>query len=174
MIPALPPGRDTALPFLNELQLRTTETVHLCAPDGDELVLIERLDTAHPLRAFLPLGQRIPLHASATGLAFLAASSAEYVNDYLAGDLQPRTSHTITDPDTVRRTLEAIRARGYSINDQGLSSGITAIGAAILDAREQPVGSISVSGPTSRITPEKFETYGTAVYESARKIHATL
>jgi IclR family acetate operon transcriptional repressor len=166
--------REVALPFLNELQLQTTETIHLCAPDGDELVLIERLDTAHPLRAFLPLGQRIPLHASATGLAFLAASPDEFVDGHLAGDLPPRTPRTITDPDTLRRTLDEIRTRGYSINDQGLSTGITAIGAAILDAHGQPVGSISVSGPTSRITAEKFETYGKAVHETARKIHATL
>ncbi|MFQ6398809.1 IclR family transcriptional regulator [Nocardia sp. KC 131] len=107
-----------------------------------------------PLRAFLPLGQRIPLHASATGLAFLAAGPDEFVDGHVAGGLPPRTPRTITDPDTLRRTLDEIRTRGYSINDQGLSTGITAIGAAILDAHGQPVGSISVSGPTSR-SPRK-------------------
>ena len=50
------PIRGTAMPFLSELQLATTETIHLCVPDGREMVLLERLDSAHTLRAFMPLG----------------------------------------------------------------------------------------------------------------------
>ncbi|MEE1770839.1 IclR family transcriptional regulator [Streptomyces sp. JV185] len=166
--------REAALPFLNELQLTTTETIHLCAPDGNELVLIERLDTAHPLRAFLPLGKRIPLHASATGLAFLAAGTKDFVDNLLADPLPAQALHTITDPGTLRRTLDETRSRGYSINNQGLSNGITAVGAAILDAQGQPVAAVSVSGPTSRITEDKHETYGRAVRDTAQKIHNAL
>jgi len=166
--------RETALPTLNELQLATTETIHLCAPDGREMVLIERLDTAHALRAFMPLGQRIPMHASATGQAFLAAQPDDAVRSYVADGLAPRTPSTITDADVLWETIEQIRGRGYSINDQGLSTGITAIGAAILDAKEQPLASVSVSGPTSRITAEKFETYGLAVHAATQTIRDAL
>lgn len=166
--------RETALPFLNDLQLGTTETIHLTAPDGPELVLIERLDTPHPLRAFLPLGTRIPLHASATGLAFLAASTDTYIDDYLAGALPARTDHTVTDPDRLREVIATIRPRGYSVNDQGLSTGITALGAAITNARDEPIGAVSVSGPSSRMTPDKFDQLGAAVHEAALRIHAAL
>ncbi|MEV6230063.1 IclR family transcriptional regulator [Saccharopolyspora shandongensis] len=166
--------RETALPFLNDLQLMTTETIHLAAPDGRELVLIERLDTPHPLRAFLPLGSRIPLHASATGLAFLSASSQEFIADYLAGQLAPQTDQTITDPDTLRETIEEVRLRGYSVNQEGLSKGITAVGAAIVNAQGEPIGSVSVSGPSIRMVPETFETFGNAVHETVQRIHAVL
>ncbi|TCP47321.1 IclR family transcriptional regulator [Tamaricihabitans halophyticus] len=166
--------RETALPFLNELQLTTTETIHLAAADGQELVIIERLDTAHRLRAFLPLGSRIPLHASATGLAFLASSSPEFISDYLAGRLAAQTDRTITDPDVLRETIETVRLRGYSVNEEGLTDGITAIGAAIVNARGEPIGSVSVSGPSTRMTPEVFETFGAAVRETVGRIHAAL
>lgn len=166
--------RETALPFLNELQLSTTETIHLTAPDGRELVLIERLDTPHPLRAFLPLGTRIPLHASATGLAFLAASTDEFVADYLASELTARTDLTITDPDVLQETIEKIRSRGYSVNDQGLSTGITALGAAIVNAQGEPIGALSISGPSSRMTHDKFDELGTAVHDAALRIRAAL
>lgn len=166
--------RESAMPFLNDLQLATTETIHLTAPDNRELVLIERLDTSHALRAFLPLGSRIPLHASASGLAFLAAGSREFAADYLAGDLTPRTDRTITDPGALLETLDEARVKGYVVNQGGLSHGITAIGAAIVDSHGEPIGSVSVSGPSSRIVPETFETFGDAVSQTVQRIHAVL
>lgn len=42
--------RDIALPVMNDLQSATTETIHRAAPDGDLLVLVERLGTSHRLR----------------------------------------------------------------------------------------------------------------------------
>ncbi|MCP3811600.1 IclR family transcriptional regulator [Mycolicibacterium septicum] len=166
--------RETALPFLNELQLDTTETIHLAAPDGPELVLIERLDTPHPLRAFMPLGSRIPLHASATGIAFLAASTDDYVAQYLSQHLAPQTEHTITDPARLSETIDAVRTRGYSVNEQGLNAGITALGASIVNAQHEPIGSVSISGPSSRITADKFARFGCAVRETAQRISAAL
>lgn len=162
--------REVALPLMNELQLSTTETVHLCAPDGDHLVLVERLDTAHPLRAFLPLGERIALHASATGLAFLSVRSPEDVEQYLARPLAAQTPDTLTDPVAVRRALTATRENGYSINVGGLSSGISSLGAPVVDSLGQPVAAVSVSGPSSRLTPERFDDLGPQVRETARRI----
>ncbi len=163
--------RELALPLLSELQIRTGETIHLAAPDERELVLLERVDTAHRLRAFLPLGERIVMHASATGQAFLAASPDDDVTSYLDGGLTARTPYTVTDPDELLRTLAAVRERGYSINVEGLSVGITALGAAVT-VGGRPVGAISVSGPTSRMTPDTFDEHGRAVQEAAHRISA--
>lgn len=167
--------RVRALPVLHELQLATGETIHLAAPDGRELVLVERLDTAHSLRAFLPLGHRIPLNASATGQAYLAASTDAVVDAYLAGGpLAPRTSSTVTDSGALRSRLAEVRARGWSVNPEGLSEGIAAVGAAILGADGRPVGALSVSGPTVRMTADVFDTHGRAAADAARRISREL
>ena len=167
--------RGRALPVLHELQLTTGETIHLAAPDGHELVLVERLDTAHSLRAFLPLGHRIPLNASATGQAFLAACTDDVVDTYLAGGALPaRTAATVTDPDALRARLAGIRARGWSVNPQGLSDGIAAVGAAILGADARPAGALSVSGPTVRMTEDVFDDHGRAAADAARRISREL
>ncbi|RSN29114.1 IclR family transcriptional regulator [Amycolatopsis sp. WAC 04169] len=163
--------RERALPILHELQLGTGETIHLAAADGRELVLLERLDTAHSLRAFLPLGYRIPLNASATGQAYLAACTDLEVDAYLKGGvLEERTRRTIVDPDALRARLAEIRARGWSLNQEGLSDGIVAVGAAILDADGHPIGAVSVSGPTVRMTDAVFDEHGRAVAEAAHRI----
>ncbi|WP_150460939.1 IclR family transcriptional regulator [Nesterenkonia ebinurensis] len=166
--------RDVAIGPLSALQLETGETIHLAVPDELRMVVIERLDTPHVLRAFLALGSRIPMHASATGLTFLAHSSEEFVRAYLQHPLAASTPDTMVHPQEVQAELKAIRSRGYSINPGGLSSGITAIGAALISRELGPVGSISVSGPSSRITPDKFQEYGTAVAATARQISMAL
>lgn len=165
--------REVALPVMSDLQLATTETVHLAVPDGDVLVLLERLDTPHRLRAFLPLGERIPFHASATGLAFLAACDDEEVDRRLGEGLTAVTPDTMTTPRDVRRAIADIRRRGWSVNEGGLSTGITALGAAITSGG-QPVGAMSVSGPSSRMTPERFDDLGRHAATAAARISAEL
>lgn len=162
--------RDVAIGPMNGLQLDTQETVHFCVPDGDALVVVERLDSPHVLRAFLALGSQIPLHASATGLAFLAASTDAYVHDILGGPLEQISDQTKTQPSSVWKLIRESRERGYSINEGGLSSGITSVGAAVVGSSGKPVGCVSISGPSSRIISAKFEDYGSAVARTAREI----
>lgn len=165
--------RDIALPVMNDLQLATTETIHLAAPDGDSLVLVERLDTSHRLRAFLALGERIALHASATGLAYLSACGQDYLDKYLAGPLPAQTPDTITDPDRIRVVVNEVRERGYSKNVGGLSLGISSLGAPIVGA-SGAVAALSVSGPSSRITEDRFDELGTQVRDAAARISRAL
>ena len=166
--------RDAAIGPLNTLQLATGETVHLAVPDGREMVVVERLDTAHALRAFLALGSQLPMHASSTGLAYLSAVDDAAFDEYLAGDLEARTHATVLDRDELRRMRVQDRARGYSINEEGLSSGITSLGAPVLDVGGRVAAAISVSGPSSRMTSEHFEDYGARVRDTAITISGAL
>lgn len=166
--------RDAAMGPLNALQLDTTETVHLAVPDRRFMLVLERLDTPHVLRAFLPLGSRLPMHASATGIAFLAAADDSYVDEYLSVPPDAVTPQTVVDPALLRQMIAETRARGFSINEQGLSTGISSIGVAVLGPGQTPAGSISISGPSSRIVPAKFDEYGEAAVGTAREISRAL
>lgn len=152
--------RDVALPELSRLQAETGETVHLAVPDGPELVLIERLDSAHQLRAFLPLGTRLPLHAASTGKAYLASLPDAQVEEILSSGLAPLTDRTVTDPATLRREIAEIRRRGYAVTDQGLHDGIAAVAVALRGRGGTVRGCFSVSGPASRLTAELYPEYG--------------
>ena len=84
-------------------------------------------------------------------------------------DLTCRPPASLVDPDVIRAELVAVRARGYSINENGLSTGISSLGAPIV-SRTGVVGALSVSGPSIRIVPARFEELGTQVVESARRL----
>ncbi|HEY3685753.1 MAG TPA: IclR family transcriptional regulator [Streptosporangiaceae bacterium] len=165
--------REVALPALSDLQAATLETIHLMVPDDAEMVLIERLDSAHELRTFKPLGSRAPLHATSNGKAVLAHLPAEEAGAYLSAHLEPVTAHTVTDPAALRGQLATVRRRGYAINEGELHDGVTSIGAAIVsDGR--PVASLSISAPSSRLTPGKYTDYGARVVAAAQQIATAL
>ncbi|CAM2961430.1 IclR family transcriptional regulator [Prescottella defluvii] len=166
--------RDVALPELSRLQVDTGETVHLAVPDGDALVLVERLDSAHQLRAFLPLGTRLPLHAASNGKAYLASLPDVQVEQFLSAELTPLTGRTVTDPEALRSEIAEVRRRGYAVTDQGLHDGIAAVAVALRGRSGAVRGCFSVSGPASRLTPELYREYGERALASRAAIERFL
>jgi IclR family acetate operon transcriptional repressor len=162
--------RTAALPVMGRLNAETLETVHLVRVDGDELELVERMDSAHPLRYVLPIGSRGPLHASANGKAVLAALPDDEVDRYLEGELARLASNTITDPSLLRAELRRIRRRGWSTADEELSDGIASVAACIRSPGSRPIAAISISGPISRITAEVRPRYGELVRAAVAEV----
>jgi DNA-binding IclR family transcriptional regulator len=162
--------REAALESMNRLQLQTRETVHLVAREAGHLVLIERLDSPHELRAFLPLGTVIPFHAAATGQAFLSALDDPEVEEILERGLERRTPGTLTDRAEVLARVRRIREQGFSLNDGGLVEGISSVGAPVVGARGVPVGALSVSGPSSRMTAATCREYAPWLMAAAHEI----
>jgi IclR family acetate operon transcriptional repressor len=166
--------RDVAVPVMEDLRRRIDETIHLAIPEGDKVVLIERLETSKPVRIVLPLGMSLPLHASAHGKAVLAAGSAAMVEQLLAGGLPQYTDTTIADPGELLAELEEIRERGYSTNGGEWRSDVSAVAAAVVDDTGHPVASISINVPTSRMTDVSRSAYGALVRETAAAVSAAL
>jgi IclR family transcriptional regulator, acetate operon repressor len=166
--------RDVAVPVMEDLRRRIDETIHLAIPEGDQVVLIERLETSKPVRIVLELGTNLPIHASAHGKAVLAAGPDAMLERMLAGGLPRYTETTITDSGALRAELAQIRERGYSTNGGEWRSDVSAVAAAIVDHAGQPVASISVNVPTSRMTDEDRSAYGVLVREAAAAVSAAL
>lgn len=156
---------------LQELRDQTGETVYLHVPDGDQLRMIDRHESAHPLRTAAALGSRRPLHAAAAGKAFLAFLDARKQAALLrAIDLTTRTARTITRREVLLAQLELVRRTGYAIDDEEVYAGIRCCGAPVLDENQEPIGAISVSGPAYRVTMERLAQLGPEVAAAARRI----
>ncbi|MGC0418724.1 IclR family transcriptional regulator [Embleya sp. AB8] len=164
--------RDVAVPVMEELRRQTDETVHLAVPEGGNVVLIERLETSQPVRIILPLGQILPVHASANGKALLAASPAEVVERRIADGLASYTGTTIIDPARLRAELARIRELGYATNGGEWRADVSAVAAAVLGESGLPVASVSINVPTSRTTEELRAVHGSLVAEAAKRIGA--
>lgn len=90
------------------------------------------------------------IHCTAGGKAILSRFSPERVQEVIDEHGLPSfTDQTITDRGELLDELEAVRERGYALNDQEQMHGIRAVGAPIVDSKNGLIGALSVSGPAS-------------------------
>jgi IclR family acetate operon transcriptional repressor len=67
------------------------------------------------------------------------------------------TPHTITDIEKLKEELRLVRRNGFSIDREEFRLGVICLGAAIRDHAGAVVGSISVSSPAFRATPDYID-----------------
>jgi len=60
--------KDLVNPYLQEVADEYRDSVSFAVHDGDDVVYLERLDSAHSLRLFGDPGRRVPLHRAANSL----------------------------------------------------------------------------------------------------------
>jgi DNA-binding IclR family transcriptional regulator len=145
--------------------------VHLAVLDRAEVLYMERVEAQRSLTMGSKLGGRNPVYCTALGKAILAHSPAIEVEQILAAcRMEARTRNTFTSALALKRELERIRDRGYAIDDEEIEDGIRCVSAPILNRTNRAVAAISVSGPSSRITPNRFELIGKTVLKAAREV----
>jgi IclR family transcriptional regulator, acetate operon repressor len=166
--------RDAAVPIMEDLRRHTEETIHLTVPEDNKAVLIERLETAKPVRISMALGHALPLHASANGKAVLANSGPEVIRRLLGTELPRYTDTTITDPDELRAELATIREQGFAINHGEWRPDVGSVAAAVMGGPDKPIASLSVNVPVIRLTEESAAAFGVAVTAAARSLSARL
>ena len=159
--------RTEALPVLRELGERTGETVHLGVLDGNDVVYIEKIESTHAVRMFSRIGHTMPAYSTGIGKAILAHLRPDELGQALPEKLVARTPATITVLETLVRHLADIRGRGYSTDDVENEDGIRCVGAAVFDHSGRACAGISIAGPESRVTPDRFPELGELVREAA-------
>lgn len=151
----------TALPLMERLRDRFQETVNLAVRHGDELVLVEALESPRSIKKGTKVGGQDPWHASAIGKAILALLPEEEARGVLRRRGCPRyTPNTRTTWSLLARDLQEARERGYAFDRDEVEEGISCVGAAILDERKRPTCAMSLSGPSYRFTRGVFRAMG--------------
>ena len=102
------------------------------------------------------VGMSQPIHSTALGKAILAHKSQEEAQEILnERGMESRTENTITNPGEFFEELEQTRERGYALDDEENVVGLRCI-AAPVQSDDDVLGAVSVSGPSSRFSGEKF------------------
>ncbi|MCH6159119.1 IclR family transcriptional regulator [Streptomyces marispadix] len=167
--------REAALPTMRELRDETHETIHLVGYGTDhDLVVIDRMDSDEPVRTWVRLGARVPLHASCSGRAVLARLTDPEVERLLDGELERFSETTPANLEAVLEDLARVRERGYATNDCAWRPGVGAVGAALVDPRGRPVGALAVSVPVQRYDEQRALRLGPLAADAARRISTAL
>jgi len=164
-------------PLLVRLSATTRETVHLAVMEGARLVYLHKIESPQSLRVAMEsgIGLSAPAYCTGVGKVLLAFSETPALEVYLAScNLIRYTERTIAARPALLRELEAIRARGWAVDDEEHEYGVRCVAAPVRDRRGSVVAALSISGPSIRFTPERIETVRTLVCEVADEISGLL
>ena len=157
------------------LRDRFEETVNLGMRHGDELVLIEVLESPHSIRKGGQLGERDCWHASSLGKSMLAHLPPDRARALLEHVPRARlTAHTTTSVEQLLEELEAVREQGFAVDELETEHDLRSVAAAILDRHGSPQYAIGVAGPATRLTADTADAIGAALRPAATEISASL
>ena len=164
-----------AAPFIEKINERTGETVHLAVLQGDAMMKVAKRESRHPVRVDTgTLGKTDAAHATATGKAMLAWLPEDDMRRVLAHGLTRFTPKTICEWPTLIEALRHVRRNGYAVDDEEYQPGVICIGAAIRDHNGAVVGAISASTPTMRANDEHLSLVREQVCAAVRALSAEL
>ncbi|PHV66184.1 IclR family transcriptional regulator [Williamsia muralis] len=146
---------EVATPFMQDLFVRTTETVHLGLLDGDEVIYVSKIGGHRQAASPSRVGGRMPLYCTAIGKVLLASSDNRFIQDYLTRPFERRTRHTIVGPGMLYRQLGNIAKEGVAFEVEESTLGIVCLASPILDGAGAPIAALSVTGPAHRFNPRQ-------------------
>lgn len=160
---------------VDQLHERFDETINLAARQHDQVMVLQVVESRRPMRKGVSAGGIDSWHATALGKALLAALPDAEV-DRIMGRYNPvrYTPNTLAEPSDLRSDLEAIRARGYAIDDEESEEGLRCVGVAVMSEWERPDYALSVSGPKSRMPYSRLEDIGAAIMDAGKHLSAEL
>ena len=156
---------------LRRLVEEVGESCNITALSGSEVVYLDRVETAAPLRFYLRAGSRVPAHCSASGKVMLAQMSPAQRRRLLGhAPLEPYTAKTITEPELLERELRRVRKDGYALDDEEFLPGLLCIAVRVPrgDAARAPSNlCIAIQAPVMRLNADKARLWLPALQRTA-------
>ncbi len=149
---------------MEALAAETGESVNLAVPAGQEVLYLDQAEGSRLVRLFTAPGSRAPLHATGVGKVLLAFRG---IPEGLS--LAPYTPYTLTRLEDLRRELEAVRQKGYALDNEEKELGVRCVAAPVFGPSGQVVAALSLSAPASRLSLEEAHRLAPRVMEAARR-----
>jgi DNA-binding IclR family transcriptional regulator len=130
----------------------TGETVFLSEIVGDRVVCLALVESRHPLRLFVRIGQEMPLHAAASARVLLAYRTAAEVRRMLDATVFTQfTADTPRNADDVLTRLLTIRERGWDVCESELDDNVWAVSAPVHGSTNAVAASVTIAAPAQRM-----------------------
>ena len=122
--------------------------------EGSEVMYLDRVEAAAPLRVAFQKGSRVPAHASASGKMFLATMQPAK-RDRMIGtlSLERYTNNTLADVDALKAELSQIKGDGYAFDDEEFLTGLFCVAVPIFDRNGRDcLAALALQAPVVRLS----------------------
>lgn len=150
-----------ARPVMHRLREAFGHTITLARVTGGVVEMIDALEGNGLINIGVRIGLDLPLHANAGGKLALAFGAPEVRQSIDTLPLDKFTEHTITDRDTLRAEVDAVRRQGWASAPEEFVLGINAVSAPIFDRDKRLVATLgmvdSIQFLTRRPAPDQIK-----------------
>src|SRR6266849_3832158 len=155
--------------------LKLFSLANMALIEGDEAVLIEKVEPPGLVRLATWVGKRLELHCSAVGKCLLAyLREDEFLRLVRDRGLTRNNENTITSIRKLNQQMAQIRQAGYAIEDEEGEIGCRCVGAPVFDHSGNVIAAISVAGTTAQVRSEDFTYFGHLMQQTASDISEAL
>lgn len=148
---------------LTALCAQTDELVHLGVLSGAEILYLDKVEPARPVRVWSAVGRRQPAATTALGRAILSRRAVDPASlAWFAGDRLPA--------ERLAQILATARADGYATETEENEVGISCLAVPLL-RDGAAIAAVSITAPADRMTPARRATLASTV---ARELPALL
>lgn len=157
---------------IKELSTRLRECVCLAIEQDYSIIYIYVSDgPGQILRTTQRIGKEAPMHCTGIGKMILSDFPSDRVDEMITQKgLTKYTDHTLVTREQLQKELDLIRIQGYSCDNEECELGARCVALPIRNYSGQIIASISVTGPTGRITDQFIQENLSAIKEVADEI----
>jgi IclR family acetate operon transcriptional repressor len=159
-----------AEPALQVLAQVSRETINLAVPNPLGAEHLSQRDSEHFVGVTNWVGRRVPHHVAANGKVFMAFGAVPVP----PGPLERFTAHTIVRYEELEADLARVRLRGFATAVDELELGLAALAAPVRGPGGDVVAALSISGPTTRLTPERVDGLAPLLLEQSAALARAL
>jgi len=150
---------EIAKPKVDQLAEETGEIANLMTEQHGRGIYLYIARGEKAVNLDTTVGTRQYLHTSALGKSILSEMPEERLEDVLQRHgLPAMTPNTVTTRDALEAELDDIRERGVAFDGEERAEGIRCVAAPITNNHGNLHGSVSVSGPSTRMKDDRFRS----------------
>lgn len=141
---------DLVEPVLRELAIKTGESASFYVREGNQRICLVRVEGPQAIRHHVRVGAALPLDLGAPGRVILAFSG------------EPGEPY------------ESIRQRGYHLSLGEREPEVSSVAAPVFGMQWRLLGSVCISGPTSRLSEQRLHELAATIIEAANQLSYAL
>ena len=150
-------------PLLARLQEQSGEAAMLGVPAPRSMIYMAYYPSAHPVGVREQIGTVRPVHTSALGKAYLSTLDAVLLERELETIVfQGGTERAPKHAAALRKEVDEARERGFALDVEETFVGVSCV-AAPARIGGSVIGSVGISGPSSRLTADVLSRFGALI-----------
>lgn len=165
------PLQSITKPFLKTLAEKYEETICLLMlrKDKKQIFWADKVNGPKPLQYIIPIGEMQPIPYGGSGKTILAFLENDLIEEILNDE-----KFASTEKESILTQLQHIRNEKVTSTVSERLEGSTGIASPIFNHENHPVGSLLLTAPTPRVTPDVVKNASVDIRDAAKEISSIL